>query len=91
MNKLDTQTRVQIVKALVDGVGINATCRIVGVAKNTVLKLLAELGEACARYHDEHVRNVKAQHIQCDEIWRGSTSTHRGLHFSRCCRGRVCS
>jgi len=69
MNKLDTQTRVQIVKALVDGVGVNAACRIVGVAKNTVLKLLAELGEACAKYHDEHVRNVKATRIQCDEIW----------------------
>jgi len=40
MNKLDTHTRVQIVKALVEGVGINATCRIVGVAKKTVLKLL---------------------------------------------------
>jgi len=69
MNKLDNQTRVQIVKVLVDGVGINATCRNVGVAKNTVLKLLAELGEACARYHDENVRNVKAKRIQCDEIW----------------------
>jgi len=40
MNKLDTHTRVQIVEALVEGVGINATCRIVGVARNTVLKLL---------------------------------------------------
>ena len=49
MNKLDTQTRVQTVKSLVDGVGIDATWRIVGVAKNTVLKLLAELGEACAK------------------------------------------
>jgi IS1 family transposase len=69
MNKLDTATRVQIVQGLIDGVGVNATCRITGVAKNTVLKLLAQLGEACAKYHDEHVRNVKSKRVQCDEIW----------------------
>lgn len=69
MNKLDTQTRVQIVKALVDGVGVNATCRMTGAAKHTVLKLLAELGEACAKYHDQHVRNLNTRKVQCDEIW----------------------
>ena len=69
MNKLDTATRTQVVKCLIDGVGINATCRIAGVAKNTVLKLLRELGEACQRHHDKAVRNVKAKRIQCDEIW----------------------
>jgi hypothetical protein len=37
---------------------------------NTVLKLLAELGTECAAYHNEHVRNVRSQRIQCDEIWQ---------------------
>jgi IS1 family transposase len=69
MNNLDTPTRVQIVKALIDGVGVNATCRLTGAAKHTVLKLLAELGEACADYHDQHVRNLKTRKVQCDEIW----------------------
>ena len=69
MNKLDTNTRVQIVKALVDGVGVNATCRVTGAAKHTVLKLLAEIGEACAKYHDEHVCHLLAKRVQCDEIW----------------------
>jgi hypothetical protein len=48
---------------------VNATCRVTGAAKNTVLKLLAEIGEACAKYHDEHVRGVAARRVQCDEIW----------------------
>jgi len=34
-----------------------------------VLKLLAELGAACAAYHEAHVRDVRAKRIQCDEIW----------------------
>lgn len=69
MNKLGTATRTLIVKALVDGMGVNAPCRLTGAAKHTVLKLLSEIGEACAKYHDEHVRNVKARRVQCDEIW----------------------
>ncbi len=32
-----------------------------GVAKNTVSKLLVELGEACSLFHDTHVRNVSAK------------------------------
>ena len=69
MNKASTETRVLITKALIDGVGVNATSRLSGAAKNTILKLLAQLGEACAAYHEKHVRNVKSSRIQCDEIW----------------------
>jgi IS1 family transposase len=41
-----------------------------GVAMNTVLKLLAELGTACADLHDAKVRDVDAVRVQCDEIWQ---------------------
>ena len=40
-----------------------------GAAMNTVLKLLADIGEVCVRYQDEHVRNIYARRVQCDEIW----------------------
>jgi IS1 family transposase len=43
--------------------------RITGVSFNTVTKLLEDGGKACAAYHDVTVRNVKATHVQCDEIW----------------------
>ena len=43
--------------------------RVVEVSFNTVVKLLADAGEACAAYHDEAVRNVAAKRVQCDEIW----------------------
>jgi hypothetical protein len=41
-----------------------------GVAFNTVLKLLPQIGTACADYHDKHVRGVRSRRIQCDEIWQ---------------------
>jgi len=40
-----------------------------GVAKGTILSLLADLGAACSAYHDQNARGVASQRIQCDEIW----------------------
>jgi IS1 family transposase len=40
-----------------------------GVAKNTIVKLLAELGAACSKYQDEKLRGLSAKRVQCDEIW----------------------
>ena len=69
MRKLDTKTRVLIIRLLVEGNSIRATSRIADVSKNTVNKLLIDAGKACSKYHDEHVRNIKASVVQCDEIW----------------------
>lgn len=69
MNKLTNEVRAQVLSMLCEGMGINATCRVTGVAKMTVLKLLADAGAACEKFHNEAVRNIKAKRIQCDEIW----------------------
>ena len=69
MNRLDPKRRAQIVACLVEGNSIRATCRMTGAAKGTVLKLLADLGEACLAYHDANVRNLPCKRVQCDEIW----------------------
>lgn len=67
-NKLSNDKRAQILSVLCEGMGINAATRITGVSKNTVLKLLADTGEACAKYQDEHMRNLKCKRVECDEI-----------------------
>ena len=69
MNRLPLERRTQILGLLVDGNSLRATSRLADVSINTVSKLLVDLGIACAEYHDAHVRNVRAQRIQCDEIW----------------------
>lgn len=58
-----------VVRCLVEGNSIRATVRMTGAAKNTVTKLLVDLGKACMAYHDENVRNVQSKRIECDEIW----------------------
>ncbi|MCE5321774.1 IS1 family transposase [bacterium] len=69
MNKLNTQQRIQVVAALVEGNSIRSTVRMTGVAKNTVVKLLVDLGEVCGQYQDEVMRNLPCKRLQCDEVW----------------------
>lgn len=54
---------------MVEGNSIRATVRMTGVAKNTIVKLLADVGKACAEYQDKALRNLSCKRVQCDEIW----------------------
>ena len=69
MNRLTIKDRARILSVLSEGMGINAACRVTGASKNTVLKLLADVGRACALYQDQAMRNLKCKRIECDEIW----------------------
>lgn len=40
-----------------------------GTAKGTVLRLLADVGAACAEYQDSTLRNLPCRDLQCDELW----------------------
>lgn len=48
MNRWSTEKRARIIAALVEGNSIRATVRMTGAAKNTIVKLLADLGRACS-------------------------------------------
>lgn len=69
MNNLPIDRQIAVISALVEGNSIRATVRMTGVAKDTVIKLLAKIGQACAEYQDKTLHNLPCKHIQCDEIW----------------------
>lgn len=69
MNRLATQDRARILTVLSEGMGINAACRVTGASKNTVLKLIADVGATCAMYQDRAMRNLQCTQLQVDEIW----------------------
>jgi IS1 family transposase len=69
MNKLSKEKRSQVVSALVEGNSIRATVRMAGVSKNTIAKLLVELGAACSEYLNKALVNLTCKRIKCDEIW----------------------
>ena len=68
MNKLPHAKRAQIFAMLCEGSSMRAVSRVADVSINTVAKLLAGAGEACAAFHDHAVRGVNAKRVQCDEI-----------------------
>jgi len=69
VNRLSTEKRAQIVACLCEGMSIRATVRVTGAAKNTITKLLVELGGACAEYQHAALFDLPCTNIQCDEIW----------------------
>jgi IS1 family transposase len=69
MKKLDTDARASILTALVEGNSIASTCRMFGVSKITVLRLLADAGTLAEQYHDLKVCDLTTRRVQCDEIW----------------------
>lgn len=69
MNRLSLADRAQILGLLVEGNSLRATSRLADVSINTVTKLLVDVGTAALAYQDEHLRNLKCERIQVDEIW----------------------
>jgi len=69
MNRLSIAERAKILGMLVEGNSLRSCSRMADVSINTVTKLLVDLGAACEKFHDEHVRNVRLRRLQADEIW----------------------
>jgi IS1 family transposase len=83
MNKLPLEKRVQILTMLVEGSSLRSVSRVAGVSINSVTKLLVDAGKACASFHDRMVRDVRAKHVQCDEIWNFCYSKKKNVKAAK--------
>lgn len=79
MNKLPFTKRIQILAMLCEGSSMRAIARVADVSINTVSKLLVDAGLACAAFHDEKVRDVKARRVQVDEIWSFTAAKQKNV------------
>jgi hypothetical protein len=64
MNKLSIEERAKVIGCLIEGCSLRSTVRMTGVAKKTVSRILVEVGEACAAYHDKIMRNLPCQPLE---------------------------
>jgi IS1 family transposase len=83
MNKLPVEKRVQILAMLCEGSSMRSISRVADVSINTVTKLLVDAGTACAAFHDDKVRGVKARRVQVDEIWSLTAAKQKNVPAMR--------
>lgn len=69
MNKLSTERQAQVISALVEGNSIRSIERMTGIHRDTIMRLGVRVGEGCAQFMDETLRNLNCERIQVDEIW----------------------
>lgn len=69
MNRLNLDRRTQVVSALVEGNSIRSTERMTGIHRDTIMRLLVEVGTGCAEIMDEKMRELPCKRVQVDEIW----------------------
>jgi len=69
VNRLNLDRRTQAVAALVEGNSIRSTERMTGIHRDTIMRLLVEVGTDCAELMDEKMRELPCRRVQVDEIW----------------------
>ncbi len=69
MNRLTLARRTQVISCLVEGNSIRSTERMTDTHRDTVMRLLVEVGEGCKALLDTEMRNLSCRRIQMDEIW----------------------
>lgn len=69
MNILPREKQIEVISALTEGLGIRATARVTGVNRETVGKIALHVGRGCAELHDRMMVGVRANRIECDELW----------------------
>jgi IS1 family transposase len=69
MNTLSKERKAAVIKGLVEGGSIRAVGRMVGVEKDTVSRVLVEVGEFCSIYQHHVLVDLPCERIEADEIW----------------------
>src|ERR1700688_571301 len=69
MNRLPSETRAKVIHCLIEGCSIRSTVRMTGVAKKTVMRLLAEVSAFCLEYQGAAFQNLNCRRLQVDEMW----------------------
>lgn len=69
MNRLKKAKQASVIAALTEGMGVRATERLTGVHRDTALRLMVRVGEACEQMMDESMRKLRCERLQLDEQW----------------------
>jgi IS1 family transposase len=69
MNRTPLTRRTQVINALVEGNSIRSAERMTNTHRDTIMRLLVQVGQGCEKLLDERMRGLSCRRIQVDEIW----------------------
>ena len=69
MNRVPLARRTQIINCLVEGNSIRSTERLTNTHRDTIMRLMVEVGGGCAKLMNEEMRDLSCERLQVDEIW----------------------
>ena len=69
MNTLSTDKKLSVIASLLEGSSVRSTERMTGVHRDTICRLLVDVGDHCGDIMDNRMRNLHCGFIQADEIW----------------------
>ncbi len=69
MYRLTPEQQLSVIHLLVEGNSIRSAQRLTGIHRDTIMRLLVEVGTKCREFLDQRMRNLHLQHLECDEIW----------------------
>lgn len=58
MNRLSLARRTQVISALVEGNSIRSTERMTDTHRDTIMRIMVEVGTGCTAIHSETMRNL---------------------------------
>jgi IS1 family transposase len=67
--RVDLDRAAQAINMLCEGVSIRAVCRMTGLNKQTVIKIVVRAGRGVAELSERTIRGLSVAEVECDEIW----------------------
>jgi IS1 family transposase len=69
MYKLTHEKQVAVISGFSEGLGVRAVERVTGVHRDSTLRLLVRVGEACAKFMGDKMRDLSCKRLELDEQW----------------------
>jgi transposase-like protein len=67
-NVLSTDKQIAVIGALAEGSSIRSIERIIGVHRDTIMRLGVKVGQGCTALMDETMRDLPCSRLEMDEI-----------------------
>src|SRR5262245_39019850 len=65
----DLDTAALAINLLCEGMGVRAVCRMTGLDKNTLLRLVVRAGRGIAELSESMIKGLSVDEVECDELW----------------------